>query len=182
MVRSDQVQDLKLTLVRKYDRYVPIVAALTEASRDDAQEAVHRAICHILVGLTRRPSGNPVVSWRPYIIQTAINELRRERTERKRARPFSELDREERRKLLAIPDPGPTPEEHLEKKETKEILWAEVATLAPRKAEILERWAHGDSFQEIAKALGLQPSTVRKYWSEAIAELRTRPRVQGLAA
>lgn len=179
---SDQVQELKLALIREYEQYVRIVAGLTGASEDDAREGIHRAVCRILVGLRKRPIGDPAMAWRPYVIRAAVNHLRNEIEQRHKAIPFSELDKEGRRKLLALRDPRPTPEEHLEKKETKEILWAEVATLAPRKAEILEKWAHGAGFQEIAKALGLQPSTVRKYWSEAIAELRSRPRVQQLAA
>lgn len=91
MENFDLVQQLKLELIREYEQYVETIAGLTDASEDDAREALHRAACEMLVGLTKRPPGNPVVAWRPYIVSGAINKLRDEQKERKRMRPFSQL-------------------------------------------------------------------------------------------
>jgi len=178
----ERVQELKLELIRGYEQYVRIVAGLTQSSEDDAREAIHSVVCRMLGGLRRRPVSNPAIAWRPYVIRAAVNHLRDEIKHRKAVLLFSELDKEGRRQLLAIRDPLPTPEEHLEKKETAAILWAEVATLSPREAEVLKRWAHGSSVQEIAAALGIDPSTVRVHWSRGIRHLRKRPRIQQLAA
>lgn len=181
MRNFELVQELKLELIREYEQHVRILADLTGASMEDAREALHRAICRILVGLKKRPAGDPAIAWRPYVIRAAVNHLRDEINERK-GLLFSELDKEGRRKLLGVPDPHPTPLGRLERKETAGILWKEVDTLAPREAEVLKRWAHGANFQEIAVALGIQPSTVRELWSRGIGDLRTRPRIQKLAA
>jgi RNA polymerase sigma factor (sigma-70 family) len=182
MRNFELVQELKLELIREYEQYVRILAGLTGASLEDAREALHRAICRMLVGLKKRPAGDPAIAWRPYVIRAAVNHLRDEINERKDVLLFSELDKEGRRKLLGVPDPHPTPLERLEKNETAEILWKEVATLSPREAEVLKRWAHGANFQDIAAALAIQPSTVRELWSRGIGHLRKRPGVQQLAA
>ncbi len=182
MAKPDLVQELKLELIREYEQYVRAVAGLTGSSEDDAREALHRAVCELLVSLKKRPAGDPAITWRPYVIRAAIYQLRHEVKERKRVILFSELDKEGRRELLTIRDPHPTPVEALEKKETAEILWTEVATLAPREAEVLKRWAHGARFQEIGLALGMARSTVRKFWSDGIRHLRMRPRIQKLVA
>lgn len=176
------VQELKLELIREYEQYVETIAGITGASDDDAREAVHRATCRMLTGLRNRPSGNPIIAWRPYILQAAMNALRDERKERKRVIRFSELRREQREQLLAIPDPRPTPEERMEESETRAILWSEVENLSPREAHVLRRWAHGSTFTEIAVALDIAPPTVRVLWMRGIRHLRKRPRVQELAA
>lgn len=75
---EEGVQALKLMLIREFDSIVPAVALLAGASRTEAQEALHTAICRALVGVTRRPPGNPVVAWRPFIIRTAMNVLKDE--------------------------------------------------------------------------------------------------------
>ncbi len=100
---EEGVQALKLMLIREYDSIVPAVALLVGASRTQAQEALHTAICRALVGVTRRPPGNPVVAWRSYIIRTAMNVLKDEARDEARRREnenvllFSELSPEFRR-------------------------------------------------------------------------------------
>jgi RNA polymerase sigma factor (sigma-70 family) len=182
MANLELVQKLKLELIRGYEKYVRAVAGLTQSSEDDAREALHRAACELFVGLRKRPADNPAIAWRPYVIRAAVNLLRKEIKQRKRVILFSELDKEGRRELLAIRDPRPTPEEHLERKETAAILWTEVETLSPREAEVLKRWAHGSGYQKIARDLGIEPSTVRELWSRGIRDLRMRPRIQKLVA
>ena len=182
MENFELVEQLKLELIREYEQYVETIAGLTDASEDDAREALHRAACEMLVGLTKRPPGNPVVAWRPYIVSGAINKLRDEQRERKRMRPFSQLRKDQREEILGTRDPRPTPAEVLEKKETSAILWSEVDGLSSREAEVLRRWANDATYAEIAATLGIEASTVRKLWSRGIRNLRKRPKVQGLAA
>ncbi len=186
MENFELVQQLKLELIREYEKYVRTVAGLTESSVDDAREAFHNAICRMLVGLKKRPPGNRIVAWRPYIIQVAVNQLREKSRQVARRKNnvilFSELDDEGRWQLLNIPDPHPTPAAQLEQEETSKILWSEVATLPPRQAEVLRRWAHGWSFQDISVSLGIKLSAAYKLWSRGIRRLRSRPRVNQLAA
>jgi len=140
----------------------------------------------MLVGLTKRPPGNPIVAWRPYIIQAAIHQLieAERRLDRLKTKivPFSQLDNAERLELHGKAAPQPTPAEQLEQRETATVLWTEVAILSPREGDVLRRWAHGSSFAEIAVALGIKSSTVRKLWSRGIRHLRNRPQIQRLAA
>jgi len=186
MENHELVQKLKLELIREYEKYVQAVAGLTSTSLEDAREAFHTSICRMLVGLKKRPPSNPIVAWRPYILQAAVNALNEKSRQVARRKHtvilFSELDTEGRQKLMAIPDPQPRPEKHLLNKETARILWEEIASLSPRQGEVLAKWAHGSSFQDISAALGVKPSTARKYWSEGIGHLRKRPRIQQLAA
>ena len=182
MANRALVQELKLVLIREYEQYVRTVAGLTGSSEDDAREALHRAVSELLVSLKGRPAGNPALAWRPYVIRAAVNQLRNEIKERRRVVLFSELDKEGRRELFSIRDPRPTPVEYLEQKETAEILWEEVDALPPREADVMKQWAHGSSFRDIARALGIEPSAVRKTWSKGIRHLRTRPRIQKLVA
>lgn len=180
------VQQLKLELIRSYEPMVWTVGGLAGASLEDAREALHDSICRMLVGLRNRPAQDRIVAWRPYIVQAAINQLRgksRQIARRKhRVILFSELDSDGRKKLLAIPDPHPPPADKLEKDDTRAILWAEVAILSPRQAEVLKRWAHGVSFLDISLALDIMASTVRNLWSRGIRRLRTRPEIRKLAA
>ncbi len=182
MRRFELVQQLKRELIREYEQYVRTVAGLTGSSSDDAREALHRAVCEMLVSLKRRPGDNQAMAWRPYVIRAAVNQLRNELKQRNRVILFSELDKEGRRELLSIRDPRPTPVENLEKKELGEIIWEEVDDLPPREADVMKRWAHGSSFRDIAAALAIKPSAVRKTWSKGVRHLRMRPRVQRLVA
>jgi RNA polymerase sigma factor (sigma-70 family) len=186
MENLELVQKLKLELIRGYEKYVRAVAGLTSTSLENAREAFHTSICRMLVGLKKRPPGNPIVAWRPYIVQAAVNALNEKSRQVARRKHnvilFSELDTEGRQKLMAIPDPEPRPEKHLENEETARILWTEVASLSPRQGEVLEKWAHGSSFEDISLAFGIKPSTVRELWSRGIRGLRKSPRIQQLAA
>lgn len=186
MERFDLIEQLKLELIREYEPYVRRVAGLTSTSLEDAREAFHSAICRMLVGLKTRPPGNPILAWRSYIVQAAVNQLReaarRVRRFPRRTRRFSELSDKERLELLGKVAPQPTPAQQLEHQETARILWAEVATLDRRQGDVLRRWAHGSSLQDIATSMGVKPGTVYKWWSRAIQRLRRRPRVQQLVA
>lgn len=180
------VHQLKLELIRSYEPMVRTVAGLTGRSLEDAREAFHAAICRMLVGLTKRPPGNPVLTWRTYIVQAVVNQLREtaRRQHRLQAKVllFSELSPEDRREVCMKASPLPTPLRHLEDAETSRILWTEVATLDPHQAEVLRRWSRGADFKDIAASMRERTATVYKWWSRGIARLRRRPRVQQLAA
>ena len=174
MENFDLVQELKLELIRGYEKYVRSVAALTDASEDDAREAVHRAICRMLVGLKKRAPGDPIVAWRPYIIEAAVNELRMEARRRKGFILVSDLDLEGRRELLWQVSPEPTPSEQAERNELARLAWQELRILSPQEREVITLRCRGFSFAEIASRLGTTIGAARVSWSTGMVRLRRR--------
>jgi RNA polymerase sigma factor (sigma-70 family) len=174
MAKPDLVQELKLELIREYERYVRGVAGLTGASEDDAREALHRAVCELLVSLKRRPAGNPALAWRPYVLRAAVYQLRNDIKERGRVILFSELDKDQRREVLSKASPIPTPVEQAEKNELAALAWKELGTLPRYERAVIARRCCGQSFGEIAATLDIKPSTARGFWTTGIATLRFR--------
>ncbi len=180
MENFELVQQLKLELIREYEKYVQTVAGLAGSSVEDAREAFHTAICRMLVGLQKRPPKVIIVAWRPYIIQAAVNELKERSRQVARRRHtlilFSELDNEGRQKLMNLPDPHPTPSEQAEKTELEALAWQELQKLPPSERDVISRRCHGQVFREIAESLSIEPETARAYWTRGLATLRTRLR------
>lgn len=182
MKNARLVRELEQELTRNYEKYVRGVAKAAHTSRDNAREALHRAICRILGASKEHPPSRRILAWHPYILSAAINSLRDWRKEGKRLTRFSELYEDEREEIGEIPDPEPGPERRLEESEIRAILWAEVKRLSPREAEVIKHWAHGSPFNEIAMKLNISASTVRVLWMRGIRNLRNRPQVRRLVA
>ncbi len=174
MRNFELVQELKLELIREYEKYVQTVAGLAGSSVEDAREAFHTAICRMLVGLKKRPPGDPIMAWRPYIIEAAVNDLRMEARRRKGFILFSNLAPEGRRELLSKASPEPTPAEQAERNELARLAWQELQNLSPLEREVITLRCHGASFAEIASKLGTTLGTVQVSWSTGIAKLRHR--------
>ncbi len=67
------------------------------------------------------------------------------------------------------------PDEHLERREAKEVIRLALEELPPRARLILElRWFEGKSYKEIANNLGLQVKTVENSLARAMLLLRQR--------
>lgn len=179
MANPDLVQELKLELIREYEHYVRAVAGLTGSPEDDASEAIHRAVCELLVSLKRRPAGNPALAWRPYVIRAAVNQLRNDIKERRRVILFSELDKDQRREVLSKASPVLTPLEQAEKNELAALAWKELGTLPRYERAVIARRCCDQSFREIAAALAIKPSTARGFWTTGIGKLRFRFRGAG---
>jgi len=180
MENFELIQQLKLELIQAYEPYVRTVAGLTSTPLEDAREAFHTAICKMLVGLRKRPPGNPIVAWRPYIIQAAVNQLREQSRQVARREHnvilFSELDEEGRQQVMNIPDPHPNPLEQAEKKELEALAWEELQKLRPCERDVITKRCHGQAFGEIAGSLSVEPETARAYWARGLATLRSRLR------
>jgi RNA polymerase sigma factor (sigma-70 family) len=168
------VQELKDELIRNYEKYVKGVAKAAQVSRDVAREALHRAIFRMLVGFRKRPPRNPIVAWRPYIIEGALNELRMEARRRGGVLLFRELDQDQQRELLSKAAPGPTPAEQAQKNELAALAWKEVEKLPHYQREVIQRRCRGQSYEEIAELLGVERSTAESYWTRGIEALRLR--------
>lgn len=174
------VQQLKLELIRGYEEYVRTVACLTGTKEDEAREAFHTAFCRMLVGLKKRPSGNPIVAWRPYIIRSAINTLKEEaRQVARRKRTcllFSELDAEGKERVMSVPDPRPRPAEQAENNELATLAWKEMKKLPSHEREVIARRCQGESYKEIAKDMSIAVPTAGTYWTRGLDTLRARLR------
>ncbi len=176
--REEAVQNLRLALIREYGSVIPVVAKLARTSREDAREAFHKAAWRMLAGAARRSPGDPIVDWRLYLIQAALNALREKTRQEGRRRGkeilFSELSKDERRLLYRIATPGRTPAERAADRELEALGWAELRTLPPRQREVIERHYRQESFPEIAAALGVTIGTVKKLHDVGIRRLRLR--------
>lgn len=171
MKNRRRIQELTSELIRHHKGYVRSLVALTGRSADDARDALHGALVRILAAVRKRASGNRIVSWRPYILEAALNELRMESRRRRRVVLFSELGPEGRRELLRKVSPGPTPAEEAERKELARLAWQELRNLAPLEREVLTLRCHGHSFAETASRIGTTPGAAKVSWSTGIAKL-----------
>ena len=174
MRRGNWLQALQDTYLREHDSIVSVVSALAGASKIDVQDALQTAVWRVLAGGRRGRRGRPVRAWRPYLVRAALNALRDERAKKARLVLFSELTPEEREKLLALPDPRPTPAEQAERNELAALAWEELSRLPKQEHMVIVRRCCGQSFREIARALRIKPSTARGFWSKGIAGIRAR--------
>jgi len=176
----DPIEELRLELSREYEKYVATVAVVTNSSEDDAREALHTVVCRMLAGLTKRPRGNPVFAWRPYIIQSAVNELRqRSRNVARRKNTvvlFSELDQDGRRQVADLQAPQRRPDVQAQQNELAALAWRELRKLPSRQRFVIARHCKGYTFHEIADACGIDPVTARRHFNIGIHELRHRLR------
>jgi RNA polymerase sigma factor (sigma-70 family) len=175
---EEEVEALKLSLIKEYDSIVPVIATLAGVGNDEAREAVHTVICRVLVGVNRRPAGDPVVAWRPYIIQSAMNalkeEARRVASRRETVHLFGELDPEQRREIRELLTHEAGPAEKAEQQELLARAQEELAQLPPRQREVIKRRNDKETFGEIAGAMGISVGAVKKLYNVGMKQLRRR--------
>ena len=88
-------------------------------------------------------------------VRSGLDELRRE------------TRRAGRRHLLPFASPSPTPEDVRASKENQEQVRAVLAVMQPRQAELLVLRCQGLSYEELARALDLNPASVGTFISRA---------------
>jgi RNA polymerase sigma factor (sigma-70 family) len=103
-----------------------------------------------------------------------VDELRREH---RYAIHFSQLEVEnsdgELSVLYDIPDPGPLPEELLERHDLQRHLCQAIESLPPKfRAVVVLRYASQLSFSEIGRTLSMPEATAKTYFHRAKALLR----------
>ncbi len=177
----DVAEELKQELAREYENYVRIAARLTHRSRDSVREALHDVIARLLAALTQRPADfDAITAWKPYLIQSVVNELKEKRRQVARRKRtvifFGELDAQGRAKFMNLVDPGVDPAEQAEQNELAALAWSELQTLPEYQRDVIVRRCRGESYREIAMALAVKSSTAEAYWSRGIAEVRSRLR------
>jgi len=133
-------------------------------SQDLVQSALRSGWSEL--GSFRGESTGEFMNWLRTILRRKLSRRTRKNTPRVgRAEPVEPLDREEL-------EDDPEGLEAAVREETLRRLQDAVAQLPPDQRIVLERRLHGVTSKDIAAELGLEPATVRKRESRAVARLR----------
>lgn len=157
--------------------YAPVVAWVRgrlNLDEDEVQDALHE----VLSGLTPRQISR-IARWERYLTRAVVRRLKRPKLKHRgklKILLFSELSKEDRDRLHAIPAPGRTPDEKASERELLGLLRNSVEALPPRQHQVLTLLMDGKTPAEIQAILGLKSlSTVSSNRRKAIAKLRRNP-------
>ncbi len=132
------------TLYPSLFRYLHRLTGDADVAEDIAQEAFVRLLTQDL----------PEKEARPWLFAVGTNLVRdRARKQERRHRLLQAVP--------VLPSPtGPRPDEAVERKEQIELVRAALAQLAPRDQQLLLMREEGFSYEEMARALGVAPSSI----------------------
>lgn len=142
---------------------------------DQACDVSQQVFLRFYTSLPNLNAGDP---FKPWLFQVArnccVDELRRRR---RYAIHFSQLEVEnsdgEVTFLSEIADPGPLPEELMEKRDLQQYLQQAIDTLPPKfRAVVLLRYLSQMSFSEIGHMLSMPEATAKTYFHRAKVLLR----------
>ena len=171
---NDEIEKLKLFIIRDYEEMARVVAGLLDVDLEVAREAIHTVVCKIMTGLKERPGRSVARSWRPYVVQAAINELRSDHRGKEKTVFFSDLAPDDQGGLVQLDSHEPTPAKKAEVNELAALAWSFLAKLPGQEREVITRRCQGGTYGEIARALGIDPVTARVHFHNGIRELRQR--------
>lgn len=134
----------------------------------DVEDGAHEALARAIEGHARLQEGEPLRPWVLGIARhVALDTLRRERRERRdRQAPHatyaaSESEEDAASPIDALVDPGPGPEERAALTERARRTQQALAELsAPQREALLAFHVEGQSYQDIARRLGIPLGTV----------------------
>lgn len=153
--------------------YEPVIRRTTRDLRLRDEEAAREALHSILARIAVRPTA--LEDWRQYLTRCAVNQIRHEHNRKRRETLFSELSREERRRLFEErPGDWPDPSEIAAKNEMESMVVAEVWKLPARRRAVLLLWMNKFKTDEIADIMGLRPATVRSNLRHGLKALRKK--------
>ncbi len=132
------------TLYPSLFRYLHRLTGDADVAEDIAQEAFVRLLTQDL----------PENEARPWLFAVGTNLVRdRARKQERRHRLLQAVP--------VLPSPvGPRPDEAVERKERIEIVRSALAQLAPRDQQLLLMREEGFSYEEMARAIGVAPSSI----------------------
>ena len=138
---------------------------------EDAKEAAQEAFLSAWQGLPNFRGDASFTTWLYRLASNAcVDLLRREKRGRNAAGPS--LD--DTLANFVLPDPGPGPQEHAERRELRQAVEDGLAALSPEHREILIlREIHQLSYDEISEVLELDEGTVKSRINRARKQLRT---------
>lgn len=155
-----------------YEEILPRVAKKLELDDpEDVREPLHT----VLARIARRPK--ELREWKPYLIRSTINEIRHGHKNRREV-SFSELSPEERRHLFEErAGDCREPWEIASQRELEAKAMAELWKLPPQQRTVILLRINGLSTAEIARQLGIRPTSVRSHWRHGLKTLRSKFRM-----
>jgi len=142
---------------------------------DLACDVLQQVFLRFYTSLPKLGTGEPFKSWLFQVARNCcVDELRRKH---RYAIHFSQLEVEnsegELTGLCDIPDPGPLPEEVVERRDLQVLLQQAIETLPPKfRSVVILRYSSQLSFSEIGKSLGMPEATAKTYFHRAKVLLR----------
>lgn len=173
-LRAILVRGLTFTLADRWAAYDP---RLTELAEEVAQETLLNVLAHLhtFEGRSR------FTTWAQKIaVRAAATELRRHRW---RDVPLPEPEAEADTPAAELPDPAPTPESQTERRDLARLVQTLLAeALTDKQHAALHALAvRGQSVEETARQLRLNPNALYKLIHDARARLKARLAAEGLS-
>src|SRR5579875_1107052 len=168
-------QDAYEILVKRYSTPLFNFICRFLGDYDQSCDVLQQVFLRFYTSLPHLSTGEPFKSWLFQVARNCcVDELRRRR---RYAIDFSQLevDKSDSESSLIndIPDPGPLPEELMERLDLQECLQSAIESLPPKfRAVVLLRYASQLSFAEIGQTLSMPGATAKTYFHRAKALLR----------
>lgn len=170
-------QDAFAALVEENQGKVYNLALRLTGSAEDASDVAQEAFLNAWRGLPSFQGGCAFSTWVYRLTHNAAIDFLRRRN-RQRGAGLS-LDGEESGLTNLIPDPAPTPQEQVERKELQEALSEGLSKLTPEYRQALSLRLTGLSYAEIAQVLDVEEGTVKSRIARARLNLRNFLRETG---
>lgn len=142
---------------------------------DQACDVLQQVFVRFYTSLPKLGTSEPFKSWLFQVARNCcVDELRRRR---RYAIHFSQLETEssdgEGSILYEMPDPGPLPEELMERRDLQQYIQKAIQSLPPKfRAVVLLRYMAQLSFAEIGRTLKMPEATAKTYFHRAKVLLR----------
>lgn len=168
-------QDAFEMLVRRYNTPLFNFICRFLGDYDLACDVLQQVFLRFYTSLPRLGTGEPFKSWLFQVARNCcVDELRRRH---RCAIHFSQLEVEgsdgEVSGISDIPDPGPLPEELMERRDLQLLLQQSIQSLPPKfRAVVILRYSSQLSFAEIGKTLSMPEATAKTYFHRAKVLLR----------
>lgn len=172
-------QDAFAALVEENQGKVYNLALRLTGSVEDASDVAQDAFLNAWRGLPSFQGGCAFSTWLYRLTHNAAIDFLRRRSRQQGAGPVLSLDGEESGLDNLIPDPTPTPQEQVERRELQEALSEGLAKLSPEYRQALSLRLTGLSYAEIAQALDVEEGTVKSRIARARLSLRNYLRETG---
>jgi len=162
-------------LVRRYSTPLFNFICRFLGDYDLACDVLQQVFLRFYTSLPKLGTGEPFKSWLFQVARNCcVDELRRRH---RYAIRFSQLEVDngdgELTGLCEIPDPGPLPDELIERRDLQQLLVKAIQSLPPKfRAVVVLRYASQLSFSEIGKSLSMPEATAKTYFHRAKALLR----------
>jgi len=171
----DNNQEAFETLVKRYSTPLFNFICRFLGDYDLACDVLQQVFLRFYTSLPRLGTREPFKSWLFQVARNCcVDEVRRKR---RYALHFSQLEVENSEGELSclndIPDPGPLPEELMERRDLQQMLRVAIQALPPKfRSVVVLRYASQLSFAEIGQVLSMPEATAKTYFHRAKVLLR----------